>query len=203
MKKNFVLYEKVVPYSLNGITFNWDLMKGAEYNYNRPNAGIPATAAVEVALFIGKIGLNINAKYTDSLTTASPTNVIAFLQANSFSVNEFLQQYNWEKITTMLNDSLPVMTFGETNPQVSPISGHAWVVDGYVHKKVTTYDVLTQTSTERMLYLVHCNYGWGGQCDGYYTSGVFDLRSVQEIVGSIGDRAHPRDKNYSYNVKII
>ena len=38
--------------------------------------------------------------------------------------------------------------------------------------------------------LLHCNYGWCGDADGYYNSGVFNLSEIREgeyIDTSVGD----------------
>ncbi len=50
---------------------------------------------------------------------------------------------------------------------------HAWVIDGYM-EQTRTITKPTSTSTETRK-LMHCNFGWQGDCDGYYVSDVFDL----------------------------
>ena len=52
---------------------------------------------------------------------------------------------------------------------------------------------------------VHCNFGYAGSCDGYYTSGVFDASktlSSGDIDSQIGDEAGTA-RNYSSNLCII
>lgn len=203
-----IFYRHRWPNSLGGETFNWDLMKLAEYNYYNPTY-INPTGAYEAARFIRKIGEAVQADYTSNsnLTTANPNNVLAFFRTSPFYVNLILQQYNLDKIYTMLNDSLPVITFGETSPQLDTIRGHAWVIDGYEYRQVTTYDILTNVIVnDEIVKLVHCNYGFKGNCDGYYTTGVFDLRIQRqnnELLPAIGDRIYFYDRDYSYNVKFI
>ncbi len=46
-------------------------------------------------------------------------------------------------------------------------------IDGYM-EQTRTITKPTSTSTETRK-LMHCNFGWQGDCDGYYVSDVFDL----------------------------
>lgn len=203
-----IMYHHKWPHSLDGYTFNWSVMASTEFNYNNPNQTPPPMAALEVARLIHKFGENIHAIYKTEKTTAKPDNVLAFFYTSPFNVNPILQQYNVDKIYMMLNDSLPVMVFGETSPQLDTISRHAWVIDGYDFRQITTYDRITNTIVnDDVLKLVHCNYGVNGACDGFYTSGVFDLREERkgnELIPAIGDRPHTiSDKDYSFNVMFI
>lgn len=57
--------------------------------------------------------------------------------------------------------------------------GHAWVVDGFIRRErmVKIYDERTlklSFSSMQSETLFHCNWGWGGTCDGYYASGIFN-----------------------------
>ena len=54
--------------------------------------------------------------------------------------------------------------------------------------------------------LLHCNYGWGGLCDGYYSSGIFDTRTALSqisIDSSIGDISCEGDSVYDTNLRIM
>lgn len=70
-------------------------------------------------------------------------------------------------------------------------TGHAWVIDGYEHtsfrvdyykadpnynnineEPVYTYDFSSNIETN----LLHFNWGWNGDCDGWFTYGCFDTK---------------------------
>lgn len=55
------------------------------------------------------------------------------------------------------------------------------MVDGYIQyqleiERKTDKGVVIEKSKERK-ELLHCNFGWRGLCDGYYTSSIFDTGS--------------------------
>ena len=52
--------------------------------------------------------------------------------------------------------------------------------------------------------MVHCDFGWGGYCNGYFTSGVFDLYGDHDEV-EFDDPQHYKtyDVNYNFYLKMI
>ncbi len=84
-------------------------------------------------------------------------------------------------VLNMLLDQRPVFMCGGT---VGEVSGHAWVLDGYVQEirqdvTRTTYNDFTEDIEidETILHhYVHVNWGWAGMSDGYYKSDLFDIR---------------------------
>ena len=107
--------------------------------------------------------------------------------------------YNETKILEQLNASNPVFVAGISGN----VDGHAWVIDGYIQRRQekTAYYldgssgvVNTHAKTQK---LVHCNWGWGGDCDGYYISGLFDLTNGAELVKE-GDSNETEDCNFTW-----
>ena len=49
--------------------------------------------------------------------------------------------------------------------------------------------------------MVHCDFGWGGPCNGYFVSGVFKLNSPNNEF----DNPYDKGKNTKYNtlLKIV
>lgn len=90
---------------------------------------------------------------------------------------------------------LPLPFAGKDN---STGSGHAWVLDAYVHNVVDVFLVTVEgNAIVRKEYFgrqetrkVHCNFGWAGSCDGYYSFAIFDLSTAlpdADTVGEIND----------------
>lgn len=57
------------------------------------------------------------------------------------------------------------------------VSGHAWVIDGYIMRDyVSSNGTVSKSQT-----LVHCNWGWHGNSNGYYTSGIFHVDEAEMV----------------------
>lgn len=66
-------------------------------------------------------------------------------------------------ISEMLGQDKPVCISavgGVTN-------GHTWVIDGAKYHTIT--------------YLLHCNWGWGGDCNGYFSSSMFNTQEPHSL----------------------
>lgn len=79
--------------------------------------------------------------------------------------------------------------------------GHAWVIDGY-HKEIEKWyyaddNTLYKTVTN---YYVHCNWGWNGDLDGWFTSGLFDTTKEKEYDSENNSSYH---RNYSWWRRVI
>ncbi len=97
--------------------------------------------------------------------------------------------------------------------------GHAWVIDGYVHKRqkitVTEFEECTGEpytySYYNTLELVHNNFGWGGNLDGsskdkytatgWYHKGLYDTNKTPNKTSNTYKAG--TKKNYQYDHKLI
>lgn len=60
-------------------------------------------------------------------------------------------------------------------------------------------DALLRTELEYR-ELFHCNYGWGGTNDGYYFSGVFNIKSGPVLLEPLaGDPDKKRNDIYNFD----
>ena len=85
---------------------------------------------------------------------------------------------------------------------------HCWNIDGYkIQERILTTKtyrngvfVETTTKTESR-EMVHCDFGWGGNSNGYYVSGVFKLGdpSVEKDHGTV----HNKDTNYNNYLHVV
>lgn len=93
-----------------------------------------------------------------------------------------------------------------------------WVIDGWneytKQSWMTTYGPNNQVNPEVLLSeeyycLVHCNFGWGGKCDGYYWYDLFDTTKrldSDKIDTGAGDYAGSNgsaDYKFAYNFKMV
>ena len=170
-----ILYYLHTPDVINGYTVDWEALEWLEYYfYNYTNVESFNAAADFVYNIRELMGY-------DNPAGSTPSNngdLICFQGAVTNSVQKIVG-INSSLIQQMLYNNLPVYMQGsrlvESNPGQYKYVGHAWVVDGYkfVEKYIYEYGYQIDYNIKRF---VHCNYGWRGECDGYYTLGVFDCR---------------------------
>ena len=117
----------------------------------------------QVAILLSELGRNkyLAMKYKRGGSESNPRRAAKTLEKLGYQNTGKTDGYDQTIILTHLNTDRPIL-IGATSPKEESGDGkkhgHAWVIDGYIHR-------LRGSQSEIMM---HCNMGWGGQCDGYY-----------------------------------
>lgn len=188
------------PTSFGNVIVNWDNIIA---RYKTDNTQKDALAKV-----IAVVGKQCKMNYGVSSSSAYMTDAKSCIASYSRYQNVALTtDVSLEVIEPMLNNLLPVVMSGTRIGADSQKHGHAWTIDGWLHQErtVTCYvgSKLVSTSTQRRK-LVHCVYGWGGWCDGYYNLKVFDLnKGPVERENEDKPYGSTMDRNYKMDYDLI
>lgn len=163
------------PNTIGNLTYNWDTI----INNYKTNTSVQDV----LASWIRTIGGQCNMDYGVNGSAASIYDAVDCFELYPQYKNVTID-YNptKEEVYSMLSNAKPLYFRAGLDTIIynSNGGGHAWVVDGciYQEQKVTTttlYGAVTSKYTNYRNY-VHCNWGWYGECDGYYDLNVFDVR---------------------------
>lgn len=174
------------------------------YNYSdfdRDTTAFGARIHEDIATILKKIGDDCGARYaywcTDN-TFATPYKAKNYFKdhANYSNLKKY-ESYKEGEIIKSLKNGKPVF-IGALS---SKWTGHAWVIDGYMKQTRTITNNCGHTSKTNTRKLVHCNFGWGGNADGYYVtkssnmefntiSGPADTEPIDEIGNDTGSRKY-------------
>ena len=202
-----VMYYNRRPNAINGVVFDWSLISQFEFDYPYYQS---ESAQIEVANFIFQVAEGVNSVYYVDRTESTLEDARNLLQSSGYS-NVTVSNYSLYQIRTKVANNLPVFVEGKPSPTAI---GHVWVVDGCniynIEHWVREYqtEFLYNEYIERTEYneLLHCNFGWGGNCDGYYTSWVFDptnMRDDDEYEPDYGDVQAVAENDYSSSLRIL
>ncbi len=159
---------------------------------------------ISAATLVYGISVRCKSWYFYEGTFTFPHRAIDFMEEAGFK-NVKKYDYNFSRIKNMIDDGKPVIIMAM--PKLKVRDSHAWNIDGYKTKTRTittnTYNGYKLTKSETITEtreMVHCDFGWGGKCNGYYVSGIFDLDSEDNDY----DKGYPEKSDY-YNrfIKII
>lgn len=190
----------------NGVPCNWNEMK----NYSILN---PSVGAIPLANFLSVLGVSLKMWYGKNNAFATPQNAKNTMLFFGYSNVKKKLGYNGGTILSMIDEGNPVFIGA-----LSGITGggHAWVIDGY--KYVGSRNI---TRADRDIYygrrvgdgsyqvnrntlLVHCNWGWGGASNGYYASGVFNIKDGPLEYGDYDTQDDSGNKgNYNWWFRIL
>lgn len=190
----------------NGYKLNWDSIKKNLYVYNN-NADSSASYEDKraVAKLVRWISVFCHAVYTPDFTFVFPHDariVMSFIYGNATTHCS----YDNGVVYNMLKNNKPALVCA-----ISKIfDGHAWVVDGYLHRMRQEICIRNRDGKERRdttyreQQLVHCNWGWGGSCNGYYSQGVFNLKKgTVDVEEGLGETNSNNNYNFNWFLRVI
>ena len=105
--------------------------------------------------------------------------------------NVKLPSYNFADVKVMIDRKLPVIVYAIPHWDIT--RSHAWNIDGY---RIST------KSSGAIRNMVHCDFGNGGYCNGYYDDGIFDQKSSKNILDSDEEDQGTR-RNYNKYLHIV
>lgn len=208
-----IMYYNRLPASIGGITFDLNLIRKFEGPYyNLPFYNL--SARMEIANYIYTIATALPVDF-NNMTGAKNSQAISLLSRSGYH-DVHTVDYGIGAVRQMVaTRKMPVYISGSDSEIKN--SGHAWVIDGCNCYKVDSwlrtfsgsapvYDYTDTLVYSKEYNLVHCNYGWGGSCDGYYSSGIFDTTSMlsgENRDESIGDVQYVQPYDFDTNLKLI
>lgn len=103
----------------------------------------------------------------------------------------------------------PVFMFGGFYDNSNQWNGHFWVADGYKDYRyyrdkyeiagLGSSPIITEHVLIREAHCLHINWGWNGNCDGYFNFGVYDTDNAEQY-----DGAHPSyGANFDTNINMM
>ena len=191
--------------NMTNTNFNWNII-------NNFTPGYANVASEGEKTYIGNYVYQVRQAITSNPMEAIGINQVAlFMTLKTNYENISYTSYSRSSTVSMLNNDNPVYIRGHES---GDNEGHAWVIDGYHYYKIDEWErsyigtIVDEEEIVATYYydLLHCNYGWLGKCDGYYTEGIFDpehLRDSDEMDTSIGDWAGTEPHTFDTALTII
>ncbi len=205
-----MMYHKYPANSINlyGQEIEWSRL--SKFDINSTEIKTDADSAA-MGRFVRLIGLSMGTTYTTTGSSAGADDAESTLSYHYGYADK--RSFDFNLVKTMLSTRRPFYMEGFNS---STGAGHAWVLDGVLDMKVNTWKITYDTrftpyleksrSLESTYYFqkVHCNFGWGGLCDGYYTPMTFNAShglASDNMDTSAGDVYHNNqgDQNYNYD----
>ena len=200
-------------YSINRM-INADIYKFVSQDYS--------SYALNAASLIRAVGEDIGAHYTDSLTTAYTSNLVGTYKRFGMSSAKYGNAGSTSKDVVTNDDifnKIVVDNYPVTVQALNGITGgdgHAFVLDGWLRLEYSVLSLLPNDNNEGLqgwnkidnvqynFDLVHVNFGWNGNYDGYFLLGAFDLtEDVYHEYAEENDHSYTTPIIYDLNVNYL
>lgn len=175
---------------------NWSrIIYDCESNNGKLSSYVHPASSYEVATLIRYLGNAMGADYDTNATHIGESKGIDWMNNWGGLKASKLKDFNETNIINAIKENK--LVYGRGNRKKVKVlgitvgykNGHAWIYDGYItgKKNGKTYN------------LVHCNWGWGGDNNGYYLCEVFNTGTGAEFPDSGCDET--QDYYYKYNLE--
>lgn len=176
------------PEEFNGHVYDWEaILASDKVSVNN------TIAANSVGHLVRDIGGLVGMNYGVNGSSASSSNV-----GNCFDTFNYFYQWNtaptFGAVDSTLIGGMPVYFRGQSSSE-----GHAWVIDGSAVRSAYVQELGPGGYTGGSLLvaydpLVHCNWGWNGNMNGFFLYGAFESR-YDETDESLVNDGFPYDVN--------
>lgn len=157
-------------------------------------------SALQVAHLMRFLGVAVNADYKSNGQTGADTGDMVKHLKNWCGLSSSSTIYNYDvdyvRNALQQNPNSLVMArsyANRTNRFLGLVytyeDGHAWIIDGLRRIRYSSSNIKDY---------VHCNWGWGGKCDGYFISGSFNTQVRPEFLDPNDDNTATESYNFRY-----
>ena len=169
---------------------NWSQIKAHQTGHELDSCQTQVTHEA-IGRMMRELGEMTLSTYSQTSPSGGPRTYSAMLHIprtlKLLGYNEIMDEpYNFDSLAVShLNLFHPLLIFGAC-PEGGGSYHHTWVFDGYIKNITYCYHLIrvsansnvwiidsVTTTTQR---LCHYNWGWYGDCNGYFSSGVFDTQ---------------------------
>ena len=203
-------YEYPSPNVVDGTLYDWSLIGQLDYGVTATNLALAQSTTAD---YIYKIGRMMGAEYTDGATSVYLPNMKTMLNEIGLTEAQYKAWYSVTAFYELYTESRPLGISASRLNESNEIKAHFWVIDGW-KRTVAEYwrlekrhpnqlEPIRTLLSSKTTDLVHCNYGYGGDYDGYYTPGTYDLsvmRTGEYIDTSVGDIPNTANRLYYFDI---
>lgn len=183
-------------YKYNGTSVNWEELQKSF------NSKVGSSSA---ACLLRGISEGCDSWYFYNGTFTRPKHAVSYLKKIGF-MNVRKMDYRFGEVKSMIDKRFPVIIYA--CPRINVFKSHCWNIDGYkimertiTNRTFSSANVLLDESEKKETRnMVHCDFGWQGDYNGYYVSGVFKLNdsSVQYDNSSFDPRESTHYNNFKH-----
>ena len=175
---------------INGNMMNWKEMKKEKELDERSSS---KEAQEDITRLVWCIFRQVKKTVTRNGTLITPRQIRKRMEAygyeNVVKLDAFFYTYKMGRaISDMLAGNKPVFMSGI--PGIKFRRAHSWVVDGAKYSK-----------TEKDNYLLHCNWGWDGKFNGYFSQHCLKPTRAYEYDNLFDEKE--KGNRYNWHMRVI
>lgn len=188
------------PYKFDGISFNWDDIIAAYPAFVSSEYATITTNISHLFWIMAIISSDCKTFRTSKYGMSLPFGGYACLEDYYLNV-KYEYDISYDNLFNMISHGQPVFVYGCDFSNWG-IHAHSWIIDGILtqsREKECWINENSSYTTTVYRNLIHHNFGWRGQGNGYFNLNVYEL-SLVEI---LDDKSTIKVRDYNCDNKLI
>lgn len=168
---------------VNGVQVDWDWLFKKKEAFSQYTYDV-APEFDQFAELAKRVNEHCYLIRNGSYSMCTPRQVSNLLERNGFEVNR-VDYKSSEIVPYLQQNKIPVIMFGWVKGEgFFDLQAHFWIIDGLLRVDIGTYKAVVNRPEDtpnyvyegfhESQYYVHCNWGWGGACNGYFRYHIFN-----------------------------
>lgn len=197
--------------SITSLNLNWTAIKKHKVDHSYQNCAATNDAHEAISLLMRQLGVLNKSNYGIGGTSTVADNVRRTFAQLGYNVSSSVMNYTDQSFETLIADGKLLYVRGDDRDMnTGRDSGHGWIADGAsklsVHSTMwvrpihqlewTLHTDFGITTTE----YVHYNWGWDGNCNGYFVAGIFNPNRSNDYDNENLFYSNSSGYNYTNNI---
>lgn len=175
----------------------WPLIRNVQSFYSGSHTSGDAEGKYWASFLCGEIGEEACWQFSNTGTSGSDSAAKKEFERMGYGPATVIRTDKAKiqsSVYKMLRNQCPVYYSGNS----APFNGHAFILNGL-------WRIYNEANPSKKMDLVHINYGWRGQCNGWYRYGTFDTSQRIAYTPDVGDdtKENTIRENYYYDHHMI
>lgn len=197
--------------SVSSVTLDWDQMKLHNFAHSIQSCTVSNETHNAIGLLHRQLGHLNNSSYQATGTFTYSSDIRLSFNSLGYTVSDF-KIYTGESLYSLLANNYLCYMRGEKILEDSTIVGHGWVVDGYLKHEIVAsewtrdsnlfgaeWELLAEYDPYYTEYY-HMNWGWDGNCNGYFKTNIFETNKALEYDNTSNNFYNSISGDYKNNV---
>ncbi len=189
------------------INVNWSVLKNQASCTSCTNTSF-CSLHTPIAQIIRQTGKKMSMIYHADGSVTTPQKVRTALSNMGYSTDNVQSYSSSGALASIHNGRMVLVTGKRVIDDEGNTVGHSWVIDGYRKFIYTFYEYIKPQNMLSWQYVgsftstsefIHVNWGWAGDCNGYFVNGVFATYNGSYDAGC----SHYTHRYYNLDLKMI
>ena len=197
--------------TISSLTLNWTAIRSHKVEHTKQSCSASNDAHNAIGHLLRQLGHLNNASYEEEGTSTAMSNVKSTFYSMGYIVSDIVAYSGTSLSPSISNNNLYFMGGSRLLDDNENYTAHAWVIDGCLRYKIIVkewtrtsepdaeWELMNEYPPQYSEYY-HINWGWDGNCNGFFNAGTFATNNAAEYDNPNSPYNNTMNRDYKYGL---